>query len=70
MEISFDFRDLSRDDQAKVIQNTIDRHGMEYLAYLIVAGDYDIFGWFNLDKSNEGADYWFNLKKEIYNEEV
>lgn len=70
MEISFDFRDLSRSDQAKAIQNTINRHDMEYLAYLIAEGEYDIYGWFNLEKSNEGADYWFNLRKEIYKEEV
>ena len=70
MEISFDFRDLSRGDQVRAIENTIKRHDMEYLAYLIANGEYDIYGWFNMDKSNEGVKYWFNLRKEIYKEEV
>ena len=69
MEINFDFRDLSKSDQVKAIQNTIKRHDMEFLAYLIANGEYDICGWFNFDKSNEGAEYWFNLKKEVYEEE-
>ena len=69
MENNFDFRTLSRVDQGRAIQNTIDRHGVEYLAYLIDAGEYDIYGWFWLDKSNEGEDYWFNLRKEIYKED-
>lgn len=70
MAINFDFRSLSRADQAKAIQNTIDRHGVEYLAYLIDTGDYDIYGWFNLENSNEGVDYWFNLREKVYNEKV
>lgn len=69
MKINFDFRDLSRSDQVKAIQNVIDKEGVGFLAFLIAVGEYDIYGWFNLDKSNEGVKYWGNLKKEIYKED-
>ena len=67
--MNLDFRKLSYDDQIKAVENVIKLDSIEYLAYLISKGKYDVYSWFSFRKSKEGDDYWFNLKNEI-NEKV
>lgn len=60
-----DFRKLSRQNQIKVIDNVIDQHGKDFLAFLIAEGDYYIYGWFSFNLSNEGEDYWFEIHNSM-----
>ena len=55
------FRDLDRDDQVKAINNVISQYGVDQLAYLIKQNDMNLYGWFSLETSKEGAKYWLNL---------
>jgi hypothetical protein len=63
-----DFRKLSRMDQFNAINNVIERDSVSWLAYLISSSTYDVCSWFPFDNSNEGEDYWINLKKEQEND--
>ena len=67
--MNLDFRKLSRTDQIKAINNVIERDSVSWLAFLIKDQCYEVFSWFPLDNTNEGAEYWINLKNKI-NEET
>lgn len=56
-----DFKKISRENQEKAINNTLQQSGAKFLAFLIEEDDMNLFGWFNWDTSNEGHDYWTNL---------
>ena len=55
------FKDLSREDQIKAINNITKESGLDQLAYLIEKNEMDLYGWFSFKKSTEGQDYWLNL---------
>jgi hypothetical protein len=63
-KMNIDFRKLSRIDQVKAINNTLKVYDVEYLAYLISSEKFDIYSWCPLDETNEGFEYWYNIKKE------
>lgn len=56
-----DFKKMSRENQEKAINNTLQQSGAKFLAFLIEEDDMNVFGWFAWDESNEGCDYWTNL---------
>jgi hypothetical protein len=66
--MNLDFRKLSRADQIKAINNVIERDSVSWLAFLIKDQCYEVFSWFPLNNTNEGEDYWINLKKEQKND--
>jgi hypothetical protein len=66
--MKLDFRKLSRVDQIKAINNVIERDSVDWLASLISRSTYDVYSWFIFGNSNEGEDYWLNLKKEQEND--
>ena len=69
--MNLDFRKLSGADQSKAIQNIIDQDPdyANYLAFIIDKNGTDVFSWFSFSKSNEGADYWYELQNTIRNKE-
>lgn len=69
--MNLDFRKLSGADQSKAIQNIIDQDPdyVNYLAFIIDKNGTDVFSWFSFSKSNEGADYWYELQNTIRNKE-
>ena len=70
--MNLDFKKLSLTDQVKAINNVIKEDpSLTYLAYLIGNGEasHDIYGWFTLDGSIEGSEYWHTIKDEV-NEKV
>jgi hypothetical protein len=69
--MNLDFRKLSSTDQQRAIQNIIDQDPdyVNYLAFIIDKNGTDVFSWFNFSKSNEGADYWYELQDTIRNKE-
>jgi hypothetical protein len=68
--INIDFRKLSRIDQVKALDNVLKVHNVDYLAYLISNEKFDIYSWCPLDETNEGFEYWYNIKKEQHESEV
>lgn len=69
--MNLDFRKLSFDDQRKAVANLIKLEGQHpnYIAYLLSEQIYDLYSWYSLADTNEGWDYWNNLKNN-YNEKV
>jgi hypothetical protein len=69
--MNLDFRKLSASNQQRAIQNIIDQDPdyVSYLAFIIDKDGTDIFSWFSFSKSNEGADYWYELQDTIKNAE-
>jgi hypothetical protein len=69
--MNLDFRKLSQEDKAKAIQNILDNDSdaINYLAHIISNSQFDVYSWFLFDKSNEGADYWYELRETIKNKE-
>ena len=69
--MNLDFRKLSQEDKAKAIQNILDNDSdaINYLAHIISNSKFDVYSWFVLGGSNEGADYWYELQKTIKNKE-
>lgn len=61
--MNLDFRKLSRIDQEKAVQNIIktDHDAVSYLAYIINNSQFNVGGWFAINKSNEGSEYWMEL---------
>jgi len=64
--MNLDFRKLSPEDKAKAIQNILDHDddAINYLAHLISNSKFDVYSWFIIGGSNEGADYWYNAQRE------
>jgi len=62
--MNIDFRKLSRIDQVKAIINTLEVYDVDFLAYLISNERFDIYSWCPLDETNEGFDYWYNVKNK------
>ena len=60
------FKDLSREDQIKAINNIIKQSGLDQLAYLIEKNEMNLYRWFNFGESAEGSDYWLNLINNRY----
>jgi hypothetical protein len=60
--MNIDFRKLSRIDQVKAINNTLKVYDVNHLAYLISNENFDIYAWCPLGESNEGFEYWYNVK--------
>jgi hypothetical protein len=69
--MNLDFRKLSQEDKAKAIQNILDNDSdaINYLAHIISNSKFDVYSWFVLGGSNEGADYWYELQETIKNKE-
>jgi hypothetical protein len=63
--MNLDFRKLEHGDQIKAVENVIKLDSIEYLAFLISKGKYDVYSWFSFSRSIEGDDYWFNLKEKV-----
>ena len=65
--MSLDFRKLGHYDQQKAVANLIrlENGSPNFLAYLMANEDYDLYSWYNLAKTEEGWDYWYNVKKSI-----
>jgi hypothetical protein len=65
--MNLDFRKLSEDDQTKVIVNVIKQSGIELLEELLSFKEegFDVYCWFNLKESNEGPEYWINIKQNL-----
>jgi hypothetical protein len=68
--MNLDFRKLSRADQIKALDNLYrEENGCnDYLAHLIAQEQYDVYTWFGFSQSNEGTDYWLDLKEKINKE--
>lgn len=66
-----DFRKLGHFDQQKAVANLIrlESDSPNYIAFLLANENYDLYGWFDLNKTTEGWEYWYNLKLSI-NEKV
>ena len=68
--MNLDFRKLGLEDRRKALLNLLSENNGDYddnvtfLAYLLGKSDFDVYGWFKIYKSNEGAEYWVNLKNE------
>ena len=68
--MNLDFRKLGLEDRRKALLNLLSENNgnfddnVTFLAYLLGKSDFDVWGWFNIAKSNEGAEYWVNLKNE------
>jgi hypothetical protein len=60
--MNIDFGKLSRIDQVKAINNVLKVYDVDYLAYLISNEKFDIYSWCPLDETNEGFEYWYNVK--------
>jgi hypothetical protein len=68
--MNLDFRKLEWVDQIKALDNLyrLENGHNSYLAHLIAKEQYDVFTWFGFSQSNEGTDYWLNLKEEQEND--
>ena len=68
--MNLDFKKLGLEDRRKALLNLLSENNGNYddnitfLAYLLGKSDFDVYGWFNVAKSNEGIEYWVNLKNE------
>lgn len=62
--MNVDFKKLNLDDRAKAIKNVLKLNGSIYLGHLIANDMMDVYGWFQIDQSNEGSEYWVNIKVE------
>ena len=62
-----DFRKLGHFDQQKAVANLIrlEKDSTVYIAYLMANENYDLYSWYNLDNTEEGWEYWYNLKNKI-----
>jgi hypothetical protein len=69
--MDLDFRKLGHFDQQKAVANLIrlEDSRPNYIAYLLANEQYDLYSWFELAKTTEGWEYWYNLKNKI-DEEV
>lgn len=69
--MDLDFRKLGHFDQQKAVANLIrlENGSPTYIAFLLANENYDIYSWFDLTKTTEGWEYWYNLKIKT-NEEV
>lgn len=63
--MNLDFRKLTLTEAAQAINNTLNQGDATFLAYLIQRRDFDVWGWFKLDKSSEGLEYWVNIKERV-----
>jgi hypothetical protein len=61
--MSLNFKELSRRDQVKAINETISQHDESFLAYLIASNEMDLFSWFSFHLSEDGSDYWIDKIK-------
>lgn len=68
--MNLDFRKLTLTEAAQAINNTLKQDDATFLAYLIQQQDFDVWGWFNIDKSSEGLEYWVAIKERINNEKI
>jgi len=64
--MNLDFRKLTLENQAKAIQNILDKdpEPAAHLAYIFKNNKFDIYSWFAFYESNEGDDYWYDLHEE------
>ena len=68
--MDLDFRKLSIEDRCKALLNVLnndisDKKGnLTFLAHLLGDEYFDIWGWFDIARSNEGIEYWIKLKDE------
>jgi len=62
--MDLDFRKLSRFDQHKAVANLVrlENGSPTYIAHLLSNEVYDLYSWFDLTKTTEGWEYWYNLK--------
>lgn len=65
--MNLDFRKLTLTEAAQAINNTLKQDDATFLAYLIQRRDFDVWGWFNIDKSSEGLEYWVAIKERVNN---
>lgn len=61
--MGLNFKELSRIDQVKAINETILQHDESFLAYLIASNEMDLFSWFSFHLSEDGFDYWIDKIK-------
>ena len=59
--MNLDFRELSKEDKIKAINETIRQNGVEWIAYIITASSFDVYGRFNLSHSEDGGEYWYKI---------
>ena len=64
--MNIDFKKLDYRDRVKAVENLLKERDLDFLSYIIANGpdSHDIYGWFQIDQSNEGNDYWLNIKNE------
>lgn len=66
--MNVDFKKLNFDDRVKAIKNLLKftNNDLNFLSYVIANGaeSHDVYGWFQIDQSNEGSEYWYNIKVE------
>ena len=64
------FKDLTKSEQNEAIENLITMNNSSFIAYLLREGKFksDLYGWFNLENTTEGWEYWYEIQKRIYNE--
>lgn len=62
--MNIDFKKLDFIDRAKAIENVLKLDGLMYLGYLIANDKIDVYGWFKIDQSNEGSEYWVNIRNK------
>jgi len=66
--MNLDFRKLSQTNKVKAINETIRQNDVDWLSYIITASSFDVYGWFNLEKSVDGSEYWFKIVDEQKND--
>jgi hypothetical protein len=66
--MNLDFRKLDRRNQVKAINEVIRYGDIDFMAHLVNNDSMDVWGWFPINKSVDGMDYWIDLKEKVNNE--
>ena len=67
-----DFKDLTITEQSQAVENLIKMNDANFIAYLLRQGEFksDLYGWFNIENTTEGWEYWYEIQKRINKEKT
>lgn len=67
-----DFNDLTITEQNQAVDNLIKMNDSMFVSYLLREGKFesDLWGWFNIHGTEEGWEYWDNIRQRINKEKT
>lgn len=64
--MNLDFRKLTLTEATQAINNMLNQDkDLTFLAYVMQNQSFDVWGWFDIASSNEGSEYWVDLKARV-----